>query len=91
MGTGTSGPNPLGPEGWGGVRLDWAGSVLVGTEMVAEAEVLPAPSSRPLHSPQGRPGMNGFKGEKGEPGDASVGFGARVSVLQEQTGHSWGP
>lgn len=30
--------------------------------------------------PQGRPGMNGLKGEKGEPGDASVGFGMRVSV-----------
>lgn len=40
MGTGVSGPSPLGPEGWGGVRLEGAGSVLVGTEMVAEAEVL---------------------------------------------------
>lgn len=30
--------------------------------------------------------MNGLKGEKGEPGDASVGFSARVSVLWGRRG-----
>lgn len=37
-------------------------------------------------SAQGRPGTNGLKGEKGEPGDASLGFSMRVSVLQWQMG-----
>lgn len=34
-----------------------------------------------LSPTQGRPGTNGLKGEKGEPGDASLGFSTRVSVL----------
>lgn len=39
-----------------------------------------------LYSAQGRPGTNGLKGEKGEPGDASLGFSMRVSVLKWQMG-----
>lgn len=77
------GPSPPGPEGWGGMRLGWAGFALAGTEMAAEATILASTQQLPQHSPQGRPGMNGFKGEKGEPGDVSIGFGARVSILQE--------
>lgn len=34
--------------------------------------------------------MNGLKGEKGEPGDASVGFSLRVSVLQAVGGRGEG-
>lgn len=40
-----------------------------------------AQQALPLSSVQGRPGTNGLKGEKGEPGDASLGFSMRVSVL----------
>lgn len=50
VGTGVSGPSPLGPEGWGGVRLERAGSVLVGTEMVAEAEVLASTQQFPPYT-----------------------------------------
>lgn len=68
------GQTPRGGPGWG--------QELLGQRPRAHAVVLASALQPPTHCalPQGRPGMNGLKGEKGEPGDASVGFGMRVSV-----------
>lgn len=63
-------------EGLGGDRSCWASTP--GPMAAVLASALQPRTHCAL--PQGRPGMNGLKGEKGEPGDASVGFGMRVSV-----------